>query len=62
MVLIYTESSSILSYKPFGKLRYKDIPSFSVNKAIKEIDLIYLPVKDTKILIREFLIEEDHYN
>ena len=62
MVLIYTESSNILSYKPFDKLRYKDIPSFPVNEAIKEIDLIYLPVKDTKILIKKFLIEENHYN
>ena len=62
MVLIYTESSSILFYKPFGELRYKDIPSSSVSEAIKEIDLIYLPVKDAKIPIREFLIEEDHYD
>ena len=62
MVLIYTESSSILFYKPFGKLRYKDIPSFSVNEAIKEIDFIYLPVKDIKVLIKEFFIEENHYN
>ena len=61
-IYIYTESSSILFYKPFGKLRYKDISFFSVSEAIKEIDLIYLPVKDIKILMREFLIEKDHYN
>ena len=62
MVLIYIESSNILSYKLFGKLRYKDIPFFSVNETIKEIDLIYLPVKDAKTLIKEFFIEKDYYN